>query len=420
MTSGSGLLAFTPPLGALALSAMLTVLAGCQSMDTTGLTKVTDKLALTHSDREAEPNAAQTPVRLISIWSEAVYSQPGQVPTRGFGGRLYFYNVQEETIQVEGQLIVYVYEETADGTPPKTPSRRFGFTQEQLPQHFSRTEMGPSYSVWIPWDAVTGYRQSLTLLPVFTTSDGRVVMGDQSVNVLPGKTPETSDEDAQAGNGARPSRETTGVRLNAYDQAPHRGQPSGDAWQQAHTYVPTASGQTTLRTTTIRVPMSVTPRFTGSPPDAALAQPTASESSDAASRASEGHVPPGPTGTPPGPANAFDQANHGASPSAAGRYDPRITGSPAAPSPAGPSASAQASAQALASAPLPSPPATRFSRPRHQVLRAQGERLDPVRAATPPHLSTPPLDPASQPIANWRPATEVSAPETAGHGGSGR
>lgn len=420
MTSGSGLRTFTPALGALALSAMLTALAGCQSMDTTGLTQVTDKLALTRSNREPERDIAQTPVRLISIWSEAVYSQPGQVPTRGFGGRLYFYNAQDETIPVDGQLIVYAYEETADGAPPKQPSRRFGFTQEQFAQHFSRTEMGPSYSVWIPWDAVTGYRQSLTLLPVFTTSDGRIVMGDQSMNVLPGKTPETADEDAQADNGARPSRETTDVRLTAYDHAPRRGQPSADAWQQAHTYVPTASGQTTLRTTTIRVPMSVTPRFTGSPADAALAPPTASESSDAASRASESHVPSGTTGTPPGPATAADQANHGASPSAAGGYDPRITGAPAAPSPAGASASALASAQVVSSAPLSSPPATRFSRPRHQVLRAQGGRLDPVRAATPPHLSTPLPDPASPPTANWRPATEVSAPETAGHGGSGR
>src|SRR5688500_3775891 len=41
--------------------------------------------------KQAERNYQQ-PVRMVAIWSPAVYNQPGKPPTRGFGGRLYFYN----------------------------------------------------------------------------------------------------------------------------------------------------------------------------------------------------------------------------------------------------------------------------------------------------------------------------------------
>ena len=169
----------------------LILLAGCQTTDFGGLKNVSDKLAITSKDDKLKDSAFETPARLIAIWSDAMYSQPGQAPTRGFGGRLYFYNAKDKTVPVEGQLVVYAYDDSADGTPAKSPSRKFGFTPDQFTQHYSPTDLGASYSVWVPWDELGGVRKSITLLPVFTSSSGQVVIGEQSINVLPGKVPET-------------------------------------------------------------------------------------------------------------------------------------------------------------------------------------------------------------------------------------
>src|SRR3954469_12910506 len=54
----------------------------------------------------------QAPVKMVALWSPAMYNAAGKKPTRGFGGRLYFYNAKNETIPVEGQLVVYCFDDT--------------------------------------------------------------------------------------------------------------------------------------------------------------------------------------------------------------------------------------------------------------------------------------------------------------------
>lgn len=75
--------------------------------------------------------------------------------------------------------------------PNKRPDRRFVFTSEQVPKHFSENKIGPSYSFWIPWQQAAGQtRKTITLMPVFTTIDGVRVAGPPTRNVLPGKRPD--------------------------------------------------------------------------------------------------------------------------------------------------------------------------------------------------------------------------------------
>src|SRR5262245_6439845 len=52
------------------------------------------------------------PTKMAVIWAPAVLNQPGQVPTRGFGGRVYFYDASNSPVAVEGQLVVYGYDDT--------------------------------------------------------------------------------------------------------------------------------------------------------------------------------------------------------------------------------------------------------------------------------------------------------------------
>ncbi len=131
----------------------------------------------------------QAPAKLVALWSPAMYNTPGKPATRGFGGRIYFYNAKNEPVPVEGQLVVYCYDDTDKTSDHKQADRRVAFTPEQFSSHFSPTELGASYSVWVPWDAVGNPQAEISLVPIFTAASGQVVVGQQSLGLLPG--PET-------------------------------------------------------------------------------------------------------------------------------------------------------------------------------------------------------------------------------------
>ena len=139
-----------------------------------------------------EPKQA-TPVKIVAIWTPTVLAQPGQPASRGLGGRLYFFDDHDQAIPVEGQFAVFAYDDThvaqagQSSTPGAVePNRKFVFTAEQFARHYSPTDLGPSYSVWIPWDGMEGPQTELSLVPVFTTIGGQIVMGQSSRHVLKG------------------------------------------------------------------------------------------------------------------------------------------------------------------------------------------------------------------------------------------
>jgi hypothetical protein len=354
----------------------LILLAGCQTTEFAGLKNVSDKLAITSKEDKLKDSPYEPPARLIAIWSDAMYTQPGQVPTRGFGGRLYFYNAKDEAVPVEGQLVVYGYDDSKDGTPAKTPSRKFGFTPEQFTQHYSPTDLGASYSVWIPWDELGGIRKAITLLPVFTSSSGQVVMGEQSINVLPGKAPENPEPARQGYFTPLSSSEPQGVRQAAYNQPQAATGPARDSWQQSHTFEPNATHQSQLRSTTIPLPMDMTRR---------LVQNTNAGSSQ--------------TGTP---AALADSGSH-------------ADGTPTALTAGGEYTMASAAERAM-----PTGPATRFVRPQFPAPRVPAARPSPVRAGIPPRPAGSQLAPPFPPSPNPDSSGAGSAPSDSGHASWGR
>ena len=52
-----------------------------------------------------------------------------------------------------GSLVVYAFDETDRDPANMKPDRKFVFTQEQFEKHYSKSTLGHSYSVWLPWDA---------------------------------------------------------------------------------------------------------------------------------------------------------------------------------------------------------------------------------------------------------------------------
>ncbi len=165
------------PLGLPACLALL-VLSGCATKD------------LTLSKALPWPSSAkkyETPEKVIAIWTDAVYQLPGKAPTRGFGGRVYFYNAKDEVIPVDGQLVVYAFDDSDPNASRDQPSRKYAFTADQLTRYYSDSDLGASYNIWIPWDAVGGDEKQVALFPVFVDDSGKTVRGTFANNRLPGK-----------------------------------------------------------------------------------------------------------------------------------------------------------------------------------------------------------------------------------------
>ena len=141
----------------------------------------------------------KTPGKIVAIWSNTVFNQPGESPKRGLGGRLYFYDEEHRAVPVDGSLSIYVYDDT-DSRPgdrlEQEASRAFHFDADELKTKHDPTEFGASYSLWLPWDEVGGERMQLGVIPVFTDAKGAIIAGEQSRQLLPGKEPvEFLDED---------------------------------------------------------------------------------------------------------------------------------------------------------------------------------------------------------------------------------
>jgi hypothetical protein len=242
--------------------------AGCQTTSLNTLKSAKDKLPFVGEDKpkvvESEYQQAE---KLVAIWSDAMYTQPGAKPTRGFGGRFYFYNGEGKAVPVEGQLVVYAYDDSQQDQAADKPSRKYVFTPEQLTEHYSPSDLGASYSFWIPWDELGGVQKAVSLLPVFTSPSGKVVMGQQSLNVLPGKVPEMIEPSRQGGFESLSSDSEQGVRQVSYQDRRQSGQRptdvayQGDQWQQIHAFEPKEPAQKRLKSSTIQVPMVMTNRW---------------------------------------------------------------------------------------------------------------------------------------------------------------
>jgi len=176
--------------------------------------------------KKDELASPEVPTRLVSTWTDTVLNRQGQKAKRGFGGRLLFFNQEsEDPVRVEGQLVVYAYDDTQRAAHETQPSRRFIFPSEQFVRHESESKVGPSYSVWLPWDELGGEQKKISLIARFEPKAGPLVVGEQTRHLLPGTQRLASGKTG-------PATETVGeIQLTQYTQAselqPPAAKPSG-------------------------------------------------------------------------------------------------------------------------------------------------------------------------------------------------
>lgn len=172
----------------------------------------------------------EIPDRMMVIWSDTVLHQPQQPGVRGFGGRIYFFRGDGHApIEVDGGLAVYAFDATATDPGSTKPERKFVFTADQFNEYMSSTDMGPSYSVWIPWDQVGGPARQLSLVTRFEGREGGVVISDPAIKLLPGIEQPSPGNHSPRTVHAGGNRTEAGATAAAVTRA---GGPAGDAAPQ--------------------------------------------------------------------------------------------------------------------------------------------------------------------------------------------
>jgi hypothetical protein len=172
----------------LALAASVLLAVGCRgpwSHDWKYSDLLSPKKMTGWGDDESEP---QTPQRLVCSWTDTVLYQTGKQPQRGFGGRLIFYGDEaDKPVLVDGQLVVYAFDELNRDLTDNKPTRRYVFPPDQIARRMSKTSLGPSYSFWLPWDEAGGPEAEVSLIARFEPKGGAIVVGEQTKYRLPGE-----------------------------------------------------------------------------------------------------------------------------------------------------------------------------------------------------------------------------------------
>lgn len=134
-----------------------------------------------------KPAPAEIPHRIVSTWTDTVLQRTGQTPQRGFGGRLIFFTRGvEDPVRVDGQLVVYAFDESDREKHETHPTRKYVFPRDEFARRESESQLGPSYSVWLPWDEVGGKMKQISLIAKFEPHGGTYVLGEQTKHLLPG------------------------------------------------------------------------------------------------------------------------------------------------------------------------------------------------------------------------------------------
>ena len=230
--------------------------------------------SVTNSMRGSEKNSIWNPVESLAgkkqkpgdemsppetmavIWNFGVYEKPGSPSVRGLGGRIYFYDADNNPVIAEGELTVYGYDED-NGTQAK-PDKKFVFRESEFQTHFSESALGGSYSVWVPWDKVGGYRKTVTLLPIFKTKDGRLIQSEQSINLLAGKV--KKEESVDSKHPYRVLGSSSAVLGNPSDQRPGSNSIARTSFDQSEGGNNSNSGNFQQRVRTTSIPL--TPNLT--------------------------------------------------------------------------------------------------------------------------------------------------------------
>ncbi|NOX53663.1 MAG: hypothetical protein GXP27_04350 [Planctomycetes bacterium] len=134
---------------------------------------------------------AEHPIeRIICIWQPAEGHGLDGLPCRGFAGQIFFFTRGVPTpVVANGEVQIFVFDD--QGTPEEQtkPLHEFEFTQEAWTRLLQETQLGPAYSLFVPYTRQGQHEAHCALLVRLKPIDGPPVTSDMAYVTLPGRKP---------------------------------------------------------------------------------------------------------------------------------------------------------------------------------------------------------------------------------------
>lgn len=133
-------------------------------------------------------------VQIICLWEQAEGRDPNGVPCRGFAGQILFLaNRHAEPVEIEGDVRIYLFDNVGTTEEQSKPLRQYDFDNEAWKVHLTKTAVGPSYSVFVPYVRRGQANAQCALRVRLTPKDGPTIFSEVSSMPLKGPTevPET-------------------------------------------------------------------------------------------------------------------------------------------------------------------------------------------------------------------------------------
>ncbi len=138
---------------------------------------------------------AGPPSKVIAIWEPAVQHTKNETkPSRGFAGRVYFYDAGgKRPVKVQGNVVVYAFDEEGRKEDDNAPTRSYVFAASDVKKLYSKSKIGHSYNLWVPWDqdGPEGNVKKVSLIVRYVPEKGSSVVSSQALLYLPGKVGQT-------------------------------------------------------------------------------------------------------------------------------------------------------------------------------------------------------------------------------------
>ena len=170
------------------------------------------------------PKASATDpvVQVLCLWQQAEGRDPEGYPCKGFSGQILFLSNKAATpVQCEGDVRIYLFDDQGDTEAQAKPLRQFDFDSGSWDVHLTKTSLGPTYSVFVPY-VRRGVKDANCALRIrLKPKNGPVVFSDLSNMPLNGNKKPVMGESAKPLSIEETDRMAADEKVNQIQLASH-------------------------------------------------------------------------------------------------------------------------------------------------------------------------------------------------------
>jgi hypothetical protein len=128
-------------------------------------------------------------VKIVCLWEPAEGRDPDGLPCRGFAGQIIFLSSRNALpVKVDGDIRIYLFDDVGTAEEQSKPFHQFDFDSGAWQGQLSKSAVGPSYSVFVPYVRRGQFNAKCTLRVRLHPKSGPLVFSDASTLSLRAET----------------------------------------------------------------------------------------------------------------------------------------------------------------------------------------------------------------------------------------